>query len=202
MPYYNVDPGVYEEYADEIGEEVEIPEGEYYEAAEATYNFDAADALARAVRDALLAKGFTSVECHYDGGYDEGFAYFDAAVTELSSDEVPELVQLGRELGVTPEPKRVAGPELAALLEDSRLPEAYLDSLEQANYPQASKDSQRQWLLAMAPTERTGHALEQFADELASELLGRGYGTGEYTLRGRFRADLRSGRIVDVEDGD
>lgn len=47
-------------------------------------------------------------------------------------------------------------------------------------------------------------ALWNLCEELALRLLGRGYGTGEFSLYGRFTADLRSGRIVDeptqVED--
>jgi hypothetical protein len=200
MPYYNVDPGAYEEYAEEMGEELEIPEGEYYEPAETTYNFDEANVLVRAVRDALWEKGFWFVEGHYDGGYDEGFAYFDAAVIDVGSDEMPDLVKAGRALGAVPEAKRVAGDELMAILQETRLSKVYLDSIDELNFPPAAKEAHRQRMLALPPAQHITSALEEFADELASELLGRGFGTGEYTLRGRFRADLRSGRIVDLED--
>ena len=40
-------------------------------------------------------------------------------------------------------------------------------------------------------------AIEELGHELASRLLGDGYGTGEYQLYGMFDADLVTGEIVD-----
>jgi hypothetical protein len=42
--------------------------------------------------------------------------------------------------------------------------------------------------------------LDGFGHELASRLLGEGYGTGEYTMYGAFIADLESGEIKDLEE--
>jgi hypothetical protein len=42
--------------------------------------------------------------------------------------------------------------------------------------------------------------LDLFADALAMRLLGSGYGTGEYSLRGSFRADLMTGIIIDQQE--
>ena len=44
------------------------------------------------------------------------------------------------------------------------------------------------------------YGLDELAHQLASRLLGDGYGTGEYELYGAFTADLKSGEIVDHED--
>jgi hypothetical protein len=40
-------------------------------------------------------------------------------------------------------------------------------------------------------------ALNDLAHEIASVLLGEGFGTGEYQLYGAFTADLKSGAITD-----
>jgi hypothetical protein len=41
--------------------------------------------------------------------------------------------------------------------------------------------------------------LELFADELAIALLGK-YGTGEYSMKGSFRANLETGEIIDEQE--
>ena len=43
-------------------------------------------------------------------------------------------------------------------------------------------------------------AFEELAGELATVLLGRGFGTGEYELYGAFTADLATGDLVDDPD--
>jgi hypothetical protein len=49
-------------------------------------------------------------------------------------------------------------------------------------------------------TQAALYALDELAHQLASRLLGDGYGTGEYELYGAFTADLKTGEIVDHED--
>jgi hypothetical protein len=50
---------------------------------------------------------------------------------------------------------------------------------------------------AAPPGKAVTYAFDEFAHELASKLLGAGYGTGEYELYGAFTADLTSGEITD-----
>ena len=42
--------------------------------------------------------------------------------------------------------------------------------------------------------------LDVFARSLATHLLGSGYGTGEYSMKGSFRANLETGKIVDEQE--
>ena len=44
----------------------------------------------------------------------------------------------------------------------------------------------------------TREALETLAHELATQLLGQGFGTGEYSLEGSFLADLNTKTLTDV----
>lgn len=48
--------------------------------------------------------------------------------------------------------------------------------------------------------QRVNFFLEMFADELAINLLGNGYGTGEYSMKGSFRANLETGEIIDEQE--
>jgi hypothetical protein len=48
--------------------------------------------------------------------------------------------------------------------------------------------------------EQVVSLIDELAYELASNLLGHGYGTGEYTLYGALKADLQSGEITDDPD--
>ncbi len=42
--------------------------------------------------------------------------------------------------------------------------------------------------------------LDGFARSLATHLLGSGYGTGEYSMKGSFKANLKTGKIVDEQE--
>lgn len=186
MPYYDFDPGAFEELAEEMeemGEEARFempdPSGHTYEPAETTFRFQQTESAPRHVRDALLANGFQRVLCRYDGGYDEGFAYFEHAV---KGDEC------------------VAAAKLPDQLADSPLADPKLLAAEIAGYPEPVQGEMRQRIEQMAPTDRIGQLLEDFAFELASSLLGEGFGTGEYSLRGQFQVELNSGRITDLKD--
>jgi hypothetical protein len=55
------------------------------------------------------------------------------------------------------------------------------------------------YLAGLSRIDRVRQTLDHFAFGLASQLLGEGYGTGEYTMYGDFRADLRTGEIADEE---
>ncbi|MGD1942937.1 MAG: hypothetical protein ACFB0G_16675 [Leptolyngbyaceae cyanobacterium] len=42
--------------------------------------------------------------------------------------------------------------------------------------------------------------LDGFARFLATRLLGQGYGTGEYSMKGAFKANLKTGQITDEQE--
>ena len=48
----------------------------------------------------------------------------------------------------------------------------------------------------MDRAERAGYGLDALAGELRAKL--RVYGTGEFSVRGTFQADLRDGAVIDV----
>src|SRR5437879_5213066 len=70
MPYYNL------EFDDE-GEA--NPAGEYYEAAEKEVSFAGAEDWLTEIHQSVIKLGYTAVIVRYDGGHDEGFAYFHRA---------------------------------------------------------------------------------------------------------------------------
>ncbi len=51
-----------------------------------------------------------------------------------------------------------------------------------------------------SPEQRVDFFLELLADELAIHLLGSGYGTGEYSMKGAFSANLETGEIIDQQE--
>ena len=178
MPHYRIDPEVAAEYAEMAGQEVPDDfQPNYYESAEATLDFGRADANCRRVRDALLAAGFHAVTCTYDGGYDEGFAHFGTAHGADGDCGGAGLIDR-------------LGDTTALLASDPTAPD---DAPESYRVEVA-----KQWA-PKVPAARLGDVLYAFAESLATRLLGGGYGTGELALRGRFRCDLNTGEIVDIE---
>jgi hypothetical protein len=51
-----------------------------------------------------------------------------------------------------------------------------------------------------SPDQRVEFYLESFASELAISLLGSNYGTGEFSIRGSFRANLLTREIMDEQE--
>jgi hypothetical protein len=189
MPYYQCE--IYDEdeagYDEEEGDEVEEEDEkepemteETYEPAGTTARFDS-DLFTKDIRDELVAKGISAVNCHYDGGYDEGFAHFDNVVRE----------------GTTLTPA-----ELIELLQDSRILDPSLTSGMFEGYPPEAFKSLFGEMAASTTGVRIAATLEEFAQRLAWQLLGQGFGTGECTIRGRFRADLETGELIDLKDGE
>lgn len=180
MPYYQVDPEFLEEMA-EYGMQAEMPSGPgpFYEPAHANFTDGNLSGGARLLRDALVEKGINQVQCRYDGGYDEGFAYFEhgfAAGQPMSASEVANLF--------------AEGP----------LAEASLEPTADGPYPPGYRDQMRARLAEIPAVQRIEGMVEELAESLAVVLLGEGYGTGEMSLRGRFRADLAASEIEDVEE--
>jgi hypothetical protein len=101
----------------------------------------------------MAALGAVRAYIRYDGGHDEGFAYFDHCVFKDGSVRNVE---------------RVAGDLEAA------------DAVEFADAREMLSDV--------------------VADQWAVQLLGSGYGTGEYKMYGGFWVDLDTGLITDDPD--
>ena len=172
---------MYDEIASELGEEMAGPkpsEGFEYQSAEGSFAREKLGRAARAVYEALVAAGATKFRVRYDGGYDEGFSHPDAvtfAGRERSIEEV--AAELGRGGALSKKLRETAGKD--------------------SSWGNAAE------LYGGASDEQTiTYALDELAHELASKLLGDGYGTGEYQLYGAFTADLGSGEIVDHEDAE
>ena len=117
----------------------------------------------------LAVKG---VRCSYNGGGDEGFAHFEAAILD---DRELNLNTLKQQL--------IEGP-LSRLQGQESIPNTY------------GADYYNQ----LTPEERVRERLDVFAIELASCLLGDGYGTGELSLYGSFYAELETGDINDEQE--
>lgn len=124
------------------------------------------------VFDVLHEIGVKTVYCRYDGGGDEGFADF---------------------VGVKLEDRIVEFEELKSLLAESSLAsETSIDlSRYYGDYNSYGK---------VSPRQRVEFCLDVFARSLATYLLGSGYGTGEYSMKGSFRANLVTGKIIDEQE--
>jgi hypothetical protein len=139
-----------------------------YERASGQFTPDELEADARRGYEVLREVGVQTVYCSYNGGYDEGFAHFDAVELQSETIELDELKL------------RLAGGMLSSGTSE-----------ELQNY-----DSNREpWT-----NQGVDFYLESFANELAIRLLGSGYGTGEYSMRGSFKADLATGAIIDEQE--
>src|SRR5687768_11263958 len=178
MPYMRADLDSYDEIAAELGPDVvgERPSGAFeYESAEAAFDAAKLSAVGRAALDALRGAGATALKVRYDGGYDEGFSHAEAVVF---GQQARDHEQVARDLTT---PQLVAHIRAAAAQE--------------SQWHNASE-----FYAGASDPEVVRHAMDELAHELASKLLGEGYGTGEYELYGAFTADLETGRIEDHED--
>jgi hypothetical protein len=172
MPHVHVDQDVIAS----MGEEA-LGDHEGFEPAEdVTYVWAKAPGEVRAVRDALLAKGITGILCKYEGGGDEGFAYFQAGIAENSRFDLAELKSLLKGLV-----HHEAGHK-----HDPNLPPEFVAGLIEHDRTLSDED-------------RVAYHLENLAESTASALLGEGYGTGEYTMYGWFHVELNTGHIRDLE---
>ena len=109
---------------------------------------------------------------------DEGFASVERAIADGVSSTVDQLVES---------------------FSDGPLPGLAVDvysgqGLAPGKWDQHMGEQAESWSLR----EKVLWSLDWFAYTLASQLLGDGYGTGNYSLRGRFRVDLPTGKLNDV----
>jgi hypothetical protein len=169
-----VDVDSYDEMMSEIDPEdlppeaLRRPSGDYeYEAAEAQFKRQKLDEVARVTVDALVQLGASEFRVRYDGGYDEGFSHSEFFV--IKNQQRPALAVADE----------LAGTSSIAAIRAAITQSAYRPSGE------------------MSDSQMARFAIDQLAHELATLLLGRGYGTGEYSLYGAFTANLRTGQLVD-----
>jgi hypothetical protein len=174
MPFLRGDPGMIEEVLAEM-DPADLPDGfgdsldEFkYEEAKATFRPKKLEKVSQVTLDALLGMEATHLRVRYDGGYDEGFAYTDHVQIGKTKRKSDDVIKSLVKAGCGGKIRKVE----RKLLQDY--------------YGKKLSD-------AMAAE----HGLDTLAHELASLLLGEGYGTGEYELYGAFTVDLMSGKIVD-----
>lgn len=119
---------------------------------------------------ALRQLGGRRVHCVYDGGNDEGFAWFGSLETRDGKLSLEELC------------RRLAGTGLIDKLQQA-------DGLHQSQgHSRAESDVLREALEYSLP------------EEWAVLLLGEGFGTGEYSMYGAFVVDLETLTIHDDRD--
>jgi hypothetical protein len=138
-----------------------------YQLANGLFTPEELDPDSRQVFDVLRELGVTTVYCSYNGGNDEGFAQLSGVKLEGSIVEFDDLKQ-----------------QLTGGLLGSKTSE-YL----RRYYSYSAKEPSQE--------QRVDFFLDLFADSLANRLLGQGYGTGEYSMKGSFRANLETGEIID-----
>lgn len=118
---------------------------------------------------ALQSLGVRRAYCRYDGGSDEGFSWLDHFQTQAG--------------------ERIDADILVKRLHDM---EVY-DKLRAAGF----KDHLRGVSTEQQMAELKGFACSWLIDDWASILLGRSYGTGEYSMYGAFTVDLDECSITD-----
>lgn len=116
------------------------------------------DAAAAMLAQRMAALGAVKVYCRYDGGNDEGFAWFDHAV--FADGSTRDAEQLARDLKAS-----------------------------------GAADAITRALGRSFDMKNALHDL--IAATWGSKLLGRGYGTGPFSMYGAFWADLRTGLLSD-----
>lgn len=178
MPFVRMDPDAYDAIMSEMPEEMSgvmgpRPSGEF-EYSDAVESFVAENLgpVATVALSALRALGATEFRVRYDGGCDEGFAYPDSL--RLSGD-VRTAAQVANDL---------AAPELIARIREAAARHSVWYNATEM-YGSAT------------PAQAVMYALDELAGEMATMLLGEGFGTGECELYGAFTANLDTGELVD-----
>jgi hypothetical protein len=171
MPYLRGDADAYREIVSETGEENLTPgfsEDFQYQASTARFKQSELTSVAQTSLEALLALGATQFRVRYDGGFDEGFAH-------------SEYVILGE--------RHRRATDVADKLAKTEFVTRVRSAAAHRKYGLFAAD--------LADKLVARYAIDELAHELASKLLGEGYGTGEYQLYGAFTAELQTGEIND-----
>jgi hypothetical protein len=141
-----------------------------YDRAESCKQGSGAEVVSATLAASMAALGAVRTYCRYDGGNDEGFAYFDHCV--FKDESVRDAHRVARDLIATN----------AALFANVR---QVLDEFI-SGFPGTGLLEDARELLDMV-----------VASEWAVQLLGNGYGTGQYTMYGAFWVDLHTGLVTD-----
>ncbi len=144
-----------------------------YELADGQFTPEDLDPELRQVFDVLRELGVRTVYCRYNGGGDEGFAQLSGVKLE---DKIVEFTDLKQQL---------TEGLLGSKTSDKYLRRYY--SYSSFGFEEPSRG------------QRVEFFLNLFAGFLATRLLGQGYGTGEYSMKGSFRANLETGEIIDEQ---
>lgn len=146
------------------------PDGQLseYEPAQCPLNQKKLQATAQLALQQITALGITQMTIRYDGGSDEGFTHFQSAKTATGEFTRDELIT-----------RLHNGP----LGESPETPFYYRTASEKLTA------TRQQW---------TEEALELFIYEMGAQLLGDGFGTGEYSLEGSFIADFQTNMLNDI----
>ena len=147
-------------------------EGYQYQQAHGQFSIENFDRYSREVFEILQQLNVKRVRCSYNGGGDEGFAHFEEAMFEDSTLSINTLKQ-----------QLVNGP-LSNPQRQDHIP--YTLVLHQYN--------------ALTPEERVRERLDAFAQVLAMQLLGYGYGTGDLSIYGSFCAEFETGNVIDEQE--
>lgn len=181
MPKYTVDEEEMEDYFDSPEEEAEFQERianatrqdgviSFYEKADTTqFIEEKLGPTIQLVLQQLRAMGATQLLISYDGGGDEGYADFTEARTPKGNFDFQATIEILKQ-----------GP---------------LGEEQPERYSRYSPEEEAHFTRA----DYAKDALELLAYELASWLLGGGYGTGEFPLEGAFTADLETNTLTDLE---
>jgi hypothetical protein len=177
MPFTRVDVDAYDEIAEEIGAAAAGPRpsgGFEYEPARAAFDPAELNPVARATLDSIRAAGGAALRVRYDGGYDEGFAHPDAV--HFADGRTAGAASVRRELAAWP---------------------GYVAAVRAAAGKDSTWGNAAEMYAKASDADAAGYALDELAGELATRLLGDGFGTGEYQLYGAFTADLATCQIED-----
>lgn len=154
----------------EIAKMTREPNGElsHYHPAQCALSEDKLSDMSRLVLGQLRDVGAIQFVVRYDGGGDEGFVHFGELKTPVALKSQSQIIE-----------QLQAGP-----LGEKHGQSAYF-------YPpeREATFSRGDW---------TKDALELLSYELASELLGGSFGTGEFSLEGGFVADLQANTLTDI----
>jgi hypothetical protein len=173
MPYYHFYGETGEETDDD--EMAPSPSGSFeYESVSGEFDASALHGVSAATLQLLLAKGVTEMRVRYDGGSDEGFAHAD------------DMWINGERYSVTEIAASLAVPANARVIQAA------------ADVPQGSYWHNGSSLYRNKELRQViAYALDELAHEVATQLLGQGFGTGEYELYGAATVVFETGQILD-----
>ncbi len=123
----------------------------------------------------LRSIGLIEFHVRYDGGHDEGFAHADGG---RSADGTLRSIESIVDDLATPDNVSALGKAFSAVADRRH-------------------HSVREYYAKLTPSDFVKQMLDELADAMAGCLLGKGYGTGEYSIYGAFTADLTTGSLID-----